>query len=350
MAGRCPDHLVEQFAADTHLYTSRELCEKYQRSNSCICDWRKDVGDRGFDVAFGPDRTIVQHGDVQFDVIHPGDNTIQDIEAALITLRRAGRKREIREAEAVFTFGSKPVMIVPWGDWHIGEKAMVLEQFQADKALIMETDGVFFIGMGDYKCNQGRAPFKAVNQELLPPGWQDMLVLGYAQELKGKALGWLIGCHDYWELHLSDRDFVSVMCERSEAKHLWHQAQVSLVFDGVVYQGIVRHKARRESILNTTNAQRAVYETWNNPDFVAIAHKHFADLQHKGKADKIGETVWVRSGCYVFRDEYGQRLGDYETEAIYPGIIFMPNQPKMVPFRNFKDGLAELTALRGEHD
>jgi len=55
VAGRPPDELLEQFAEDTHLYTSKELCEKYGRSYSAICDWRSYARDHGYDVGFGPE-------------------------------------------------------------------------------------------------------------------------------------------------------------------------------------------------------------------------------------------------------------------------------------------------------
>lgn len=288
---------------------------------------------------------MVTHEDVVMHLKQPREQAIGEIERAVIALAKAGEDMEIKEIEVALEF-SAPAMIVFWGDWHIGDKACLLQKLLDDKEVILTTEGVYFIGMGDYRCNLTRAPFRSSNREILPPGWQDMLALRYAEELRGKALGWLAGCHDFWQVVQGDVDFLPLLCERSEAHHLWHQAIVNLEFPNARYRGVVRHKASRESNINTTNAQRAMYERWGNPDFVALGHKHYGDLQFKGKADKCGETAWVRSGTYLWMGEWSQRLGDYFTEAVFPGIVFWAGGEKMMPFRDFKDGLPLLKQLR----
>lgn len=346
MAGRPPEELIERFVEDSFKLDSYGLSQKYKRAISTISEWRQHCRRHlGLVVGHGPRALTVEHGEAKFTIKQPAADAIERMEKAAIALRRSAEDLDIHETEAEWEFGDLPIMLLFWGDWQLGDESVIMETFLKDKELIINTPGLFFIGMGDYKSNLKRAPFKSSETDILPPGWQDMLVLRYAQELKGKALGWLTGCHDMFELR-TDTDFVARIAELSEAKHLWHQATFNLLFPGAVYTGVARHKAGRESGLNTTNAQRALYENHGNPDIVALAHKHFAELHHKGKYDKTSETVWVRSGSYLWKGEYGQRLGTYWTEAVFPGIILMPDREKMLPFRDFKDGLSVLEKLR----
>jgi hypothetical protein len=342
MAGKPSIDVLDVFLADSHSLTTQELALKYKRSQTTIKDWRAYCRQEGLDVGHIIARPVTK-GEVEFDVPEI-EHSVDIIEEALLANARAQKALyAVKEEDVLFKFGNMPVMITFWGDWHVGQAG--LELFLADLELVSEQDGVYTIGMGDYKGNMARAPFRTTDGELIRPGWQDRLLAErYMPATKEFMLGLLVGCHDHWDLS-HDVEFMEVLCKAACAKHLWHQSTVELIFDNAGYRGVVRHKARRESSLNTTNPQRAIYENYGYPDFIAIAHKHFADLKVQPRTDK-GETVWVRSGSYLDLDEYAQRLVGQGGEAVFPGIIFLPDQEQMIPYRDFKLGLARLQTLR----
>jgi hypothetical protein len=343
MAGRPPDRILHEFVRDSHALTSKELCQKYRRAASTISEWRQYCRGIDLEIGYGPKSVTVTQADVEFD-LPDSEGDLEAIESALLAMNRAALGlRRSREPNAVFRFSDTPVMIVFWGDWHIGSGDLSL--FLEDLQIIITTPGIKFIGMGDYKSNLLNATFRTLNADLVTPGFQDFLIIKrYAPQLRETALGYLIGCHDYWDL-FHNRDFVGDLAQESMAKHLGHFAYLELLFPDASYRGIAQHKPRRESGLNTTNAQRALYENEGNPDFIAVAHKHFADLEIKERRDG-GETVWIRSGSYLIQDEYGQRIGGYWGEPIFPGIIFLPDREQMLPYRDFKQGLPRLSLLR----
>ena len=106
-----------------------------------------------------------------------------------------------------------------------------------------------------------------------------------------------------------------------------------------------RHKTQGESGLNSTNAQRRLLDMHGIVDVVAIAHKHYPDMQ---AVTRHGQPVtYLRSGCYKPYDEYGQKLAGYRGQQSVPVTILFPDEHKVLPFRELRDGVKFLKALRG---
>lgn len=348
MAGRPSEEILEGFIQDSHALTTEELCGKYHRAKSTISEWRQYARAKGHDVGLGPSPTTVYQEDVEFDLPFEED-ALEGIQDALTAMGKATRLTSRRkEAHATFRFEAMPVMVVFWGDWHIGGEGD-LELFLGDLEILTSTPGVKVVGMGDYKHNVSRAPFVLDIVDLIRPGWQDALIVRrYMPMLTGHVLGLLMGNHDFWD-HRHDVPFIEEACRACQAKYLWHQCKLEFIFPSAVYEGIVRHKPRRESSLNTTNAQRALYENQGNPDFIAVAHRHYADLHQKRRTDG-GQTIWLRSGTYSPSDEYTQRVIGHEGDTIFPGIIFLPDRALMLPYWDFKQGLPRLSLLRSLYE
>ena len=90
--------------------------------------------------------------------------------------------------------GDKPVCIAFWGDWHIGSRGLDYEQFDKDRELIKETDGLYFIGMGDYKDNNSSYITRSSNENNIRQNMQDLLVTNMMEEVRTKAIALIRGC------------------------------------------------------------------------------------------------------------------------------------------------------------
>lgn len=240
---------------------------------------------------------------------------------------------------------NKPVAIAFWGDWHIGARGIDYEQFDKDRETINNTEGLYFIGMGDYKDNQSPLIHKATNESVISQGIQDMLVQNFFKEVGEKAIAIIRGCHDDWDKKIGDKDFIQTLCEDTNSVNLWHGGKININLGSQQYKIYARHKYKNESSLNTTNAQRNMLNDAGAVDVAALGHKHFPDMQ---MLDRMGgKVVYLRSGSYKKYDEFGQKLAGYEGKKSIPVIVLYPGEHKIVPFQELEDAITYLKAVRG---
>lgn len=153
-------------------------------------------------------------------------------------------------------------------------------------------------------------------------------------------------CHDDFSHQSDDRDFIQSMCDLTGSINLWHGGKLTLKLGEQTYTIHARHKTQGESGLNSTNAQRRLLDLHGFCDVIAIAHKHYPDMQ---SVTRHGLPVtYLRSGCYKPYDEYGQKLAGYKGQQAVPVTILFPDEHKVVPFRELRDGVKFLKALRGD--
>lgn len=242
---------------------------------------------------------------------------------------------------------NKPVGICFWGDWHIGAHGCDYEQFDRDLDLIRDTDGLYFIGMGDYKDNQNALVHASgVNEQTATQGMQDMLVKMFMEQVGHKALALVRGCHDDWDHRNANKDFISTLCAKDVADcvNLWHGGGITVKLQEQTYKIRARHKYKNESGLNTTNSQRNMLNDFGPCDVICIAHKHFPDMQMLSRMKQ--KVVYFRSGTYKVYDEYGQKLAGYTGEHGVPMVVLYPDRKQYVPFENLQEGIVHLRAVR----
>jgi hypothetical protein len=243
--------------------------------------------------------------------------------------------------------GDKPIGIAHWGDWHLGAQGIAYESFERDKQDIIGTDGVFFIGMGDYKENQKPTVISSgTHEQIATTDLQDKLVVNFMSELNSKALALIRGCHDDWDMRINKYDFVEHLCSRDVADcvNLWHGGEINIELGEQSYKINARHKSKGNSDLNTTNPQRRLLDEKGIADVFAVAHLHYPDLGNPRRQSR--DVVYLRSGSYKKYDEYGQKINGYEGHEGVPLLIYFPDRHEVLPFRNLQRGLECLTYLR----
>lgn len=277
----------------------------------------------------------------------PSVDDIRDYWDAIIALQEASQNLRTQQTEANISIDTdRPIAVAFWGDWHIGGIGTDHTALLRDRDTIISTDGIYTIQMGDYSDNNLQFGHRgAVYEQVIPPGAQDLLVLDIAKSIKNVALAWVKGNHDDWSDKTNNSDFLQALCSISEAVNLWHGGILYLTVGKITYKIGVKHKPQFESSLNTTNAQRRLNEFFAGCDIVAVADKHYRDLQQKIHMGR--NTVWLRSGTYKVLDDFGQRIGGYRGEIGVPIVILHPNTKKIVPFYDLYDGIEYLNYIRG---
>ena len=276
--------------------------------------------------------------------------TQDDIEAfidAMIALQDAQDSMDTKQVTGTLALkDDRPVGIAFWGDWHIGGKGVDYHLFERDRQTIINTDGLYVVGMGDYKDNfvTGVHPGSQFEQ-IIQPGMQDRIVLHYWESARDKTLALVRGCHDDWSKRLVDMDFVAACAERANALNFWHGGTLTLKIGSQTYTGHIRHKFKYESSLNTTNAQRRMMEIYGPADFAVLAHLHNPEVEER---HLMGEYRWlVRSGSYKVWDEHGQKIGGYKGKPGVPVLILHPDIHKVEGYRDLGVAIERLRSLRG---
>lgn len=276
--------------------------------------------------------------------------TEQDIDEYYEQLKRTNSaimRLESKQTKASISIDDdKPIGLVFWGDWHLGAKGIDYEQFDKDLEIINNTDGLYVVGMGDYKDNANAVIHpNSVQEEIAQSDMQDRIVLRKFEQTAEKHIVTIRGCHDDFDKRLSNKDFIQSLCDITGAVNLWHGGIINLTIGTQEYRIGARHKYKFESSLNTTNTQRNFINEFGHCDIVALAHKHYCELQH---TQRMGDnTIYLRSGSYKRYDEFGQKLAGYEGIHGVPVVILMPDTHEMIPFKSLEAGAAMIGKLRG---
>lgn len=238
----------------------------------------------------------------------------------------------------------KPILLTFWGDWHLGSKGVDYKQHDEDEELINATEGLYCIGMGDYKDNgNGFVIPQSPQENTMSTDMQDKIVEMKFRHTADKWLAIIRGCHDDWDKRNANKDFVQNLCDITNSVNLWHGGIINLTVGDIEYRIGARHKYKNESGLNTTNTQRNFVNEFGQCDIVGVAHKHFCEVSHLSRMGE--ETVYLRSGTYKQYDEYGQKLAGYEGAYGVPGCILYPDEKIIVPFRSLKQAVKVFKGL-----
>lgn len=175
--------------------------------------------------------------------------------------------------------GNKPVCIAFWGDWHIGSRGLDYEQFDKDRELIRDTEGLYFIGMGDYKDNNSSYVTRSSNENSIRQNMQDLLVTNMMEEVRSKAIALIRGC------------FLAgtpIMMSNGTYKNIEDIKEGDMVISGT---GAVRKVNKK--FLNQYKGQMVRFTVKGNPykidgtcDHKVLGIKREEILDSKGRVDK----------------------------------------------------------------
>lgn len=127
--------------------------------------------------------------------IEADTETIEDYYENLKRLEESAQLLDTKQTSVELNIPTeKPICIAFWGDWHLGSKGLDYKQFDSDRELIKNTDGLYFIGMGDYKDNNSSYVTRSTNENSICQSMQDLLVTSMMSEVSKKCIALVRGC------------------------------------------------------------------------------------------------------------------------------------------------------------
>ena len=271
---------------------------------------------------------------------------VADFIDAMINIQEKRKRLNTRQVRATVRLNEdKPVGVAYWGDWHIGASGVDYKLFEEDIRKIRDTEGLYFIGAGDYKDNYvtGIHPGSQFEQ-IIQPGMQDMAVKHYMEQVADKCIALVKGCHESWDKKLTDKDFLETMCEVTDSINLWHGGELTIKVGSESYLWRCRHKYKFQSSLNVENAMRRIMEVQGPCDVAAEAHLHNG---YTLKRHLMGEyRIMLRCGTYKIWDEFGQKIAGYKGKPAVPVVIMFPDRHTMIDELFLDDAIQILEGLR----
>jgi hypothetical protein len=285
--------------------------------------------EQGFEVNYNTLRRVMsthKKNIVFVDKKEFDDNDVDAYFKAMQELQRAGEKLNTKQTKAHVNINSdKPICVAFWGDWHEGAIGTDYDMLNKHTELIANTDGLYWIGMGDYKDNyQSHGHVGSQYEQIIQPGMQDLAVQHRIKKVAHNNIALVRGCHDDWDKKQSDKDFVQTLCDITGGVNLWHGGDVFINLEGIEYHVKARHKYKFESSLNTENSMRRIMEMQGEADIACAAHLHTPYKDQKPIMKKL--RLIARSGSYKIKDEYGQKLAGYDGMIGVPCAILFPDR------------------------
>lgn len=260
--------------------------------------------------------------------------------------QRMQKKIDAKQVETSIKIDdNKPVAIALTSDWHIGSVGVDYERLESDLETIIDTPGMYAVGLGDYKDNYIRnSPHGGEFGQILQPNMQDAVVFYFMSIISGKLLALVRGCHDHWDYRNSGRDFIDALCEECKAINLWHGGALKIKLGNQEYLFRLRHKYKYQSSLNLENAMRRLIELQGPADVAAEAHLHNPYVMTRQIGEK--ETILIRTGSYKVLDDYAQQLGGFKGIIGVPVVILWPDRHKLLALPDLETGAQIFTDIR----
>ena len=181
---------------------------------------------------------------------------------AMRTMQKAYRKLDNKQVRATVRVNeNKPFGVAYWGDWHDGNMGTDYDKLDEDTEKIKSTDGLYFVGSGDYKDNYiSDAPKGGQFEQIIQPGMQDLSVERRMEAVAEKALALIRGCFFAGTpVKLSDGTFKNI--EKIES-------------DDVVFSGQGNECRVKNRFDNHYSGEMVEFETVGNLDSVISTADH----------------------------------------------------------------------------
>lgn len=259
---------------------------------------------------------------------------------------------------------AKPIGILFTGDWHVGSQHTDHHQLLADMRAIGEwrtrigPGALRLIHTGDlydgFLPSLGRAARGLLEETETNIDRQERAAV-FAAKQAGAWDVMLWGCHPAWQFQSSGRDPLKTLAADLGATNAGYGIDLDVVVGQQTYHLVVRHRTRRESSLNTTNAHRAIDDDLgpaaDRADVIALGHLHFNDLQVRPKAGR--RVVYLRSGSYKGGDHFARAIAatnHKDADIGNPVVILFPRTHHVLAFAgaDWQVGLRTLEMLRKE--
>lgn len=248
------------------------------------------------------------------------------------------------EASIQLGDGKEPVILMSFGDQHIGAYGCNYEAFMEITDEIIDTPGLYVALMGDYLEMAIRLRgVLEVTSQVLTPEMQEAFLESWLDDIKHKV------AFATWDNH-------AVMRQESQAgtssvknilsrRAVYHNGigHSDLKVGDQVYKCAASHKFRGGSMFNRMHAQgRYVRQQASDRELVLMGDIHqwgFCATEEGGN-----DAVYITGGTLHANSGYAKRFFSLKTAHHYPCVVLMHDRHAMIPFKSVKEAS---TFIRG---
>lgn len=249
-------------------------------------------------------------------------------------------------AEIALGDGTSPVILMGFGDQHIGSYGTNYSLFEDLTDEILATPNLYVALMGDYleMAIKLRGVLEVVSQ-VLTPEMQEAFLESWLDEIKDRV------AFATWDNH-------SIMRQESQAgtsnvknmlnrRFVYHNGigHSDIKVGTQVYRCAASHKFTGGSMFNRMHAQgRYVRQMASDRELVLMGDIHQWGLAHTEDGGK--ERVYITGGTLHENSGYAKRWFSLHTAPHYPCAVLHHDRHEIVPFKSVKNAVAYLRGLQ----
>lgn len=204
---------------------------------------------------------------------------------------------------------NKYVALMFLSDIHLENVNTDIKQLRKDIDIIKNTKD-FYVGFGGdiidnfYVSNHSDGLLEA----LIPPKTARIVAGKLLDQLRGRMLWTILGCHDNWDLSTADYCLPEHIARKLKIPYLGHGGDINLKINKVEYMIHSRHKYRGTGGDNGTACCKNILRNIDAKfDLISIGHNHVAEIKIEHFLGK--PRIFVRNGSYKTEDRYSKSLG-----------------------------------------
>lgn len=240
---------------------------------------------------------------------------------------------------------TKPILLVHFGDLHIGTKGTNHALARHHAELVRDTPGAFALFGGDGVDNFIKHQSAMISSTSTPR--EQYSALEYWLSIFGadKLLGGITGNHDFWTSGIGGVDYLRDLFRRLKVPYVPHRLRLVLNLNNIKYSIELRHSYRFKSSVNLSNGLQRMWEhsDWEW-DIGLLCHTHdgpfmFPFVRHS-------RTRWGGlCGSYKVHDDHGQQWGYNDACANSTAFLLNPQTHEITGFNSIEKGIEYLRAL-----
>lgn len=235
--------------------------------------------------------------------------------------------------------GTQPIILMGFGDQHIGSYGADHGLFEKITDEIINTPNLYVALMGDYL--EMAIKFRSVlemTSQVLTPEMQEMFLEDWLDDIKDKV------AFATWDNHAVLRQEgqggTSSVKNILNRRFVYHNGigHSDLHVGGQVYKCAASHKFNGGSMFNRMHAQgRYVRQMADDRELVLMGDIHqwgFSLTEDGGR-----ERCYVTGGTLHTNSGYAKRFFSLHTAPYYPCVVLHPDTHMMLPFKSVQQAL-----------
>jgi hypothetical protein len=226
-------------------------------------------------------------------------------------------------------------IVVPWGDWHIGNEHTRHSQLALDARYIKKHSNIYVVMMGDYTDNFRKySPGSGVYEQIIPIPEQKQRVEYIVRYLHDRILGAVIGCHDKWMFDSDAFEFAQYLANKCKGYWMGFNGVFKLNVGKATYRIYASHKFQRWSSDNNVHGLKNAFRSLENFDVAFGAHRHIPALEHAWIRKKW--FTGVRCSSYKITDHFIDQKELPKSPYCLPCVLLEADKKNVIAFKDLR--------------